>query len=280
MATWYTYTLKYNANGGSGAPSTQSYQTSRTSYTFTISSNEPSRTGYRFGGWANGPSGGVAWLPGEQIELNDYAPSHTLYAFWTKRTYTVSYNANGGSGAPSSQTKTYGEALTLRTGTPSRAGYTFEGWATSPSGGVAYSPGDTYTDNAAVTLYAVWDEDTPTYTVRYNANGGSGAPGNQTKIYGVTLVLSSVVPTYEDREFVGWGASADATTPIYQPGANYTANAGITLYAIWSDYEPPTGAMYIADGDSVSSGDPYIVKDTPTQGTAFIVINGVVKEGK
>ena len=74
-------------------------------------------------------------------------------------TYTVSYNANGGSGAPSAQTKTKDVSLTLSTTRPTRAGYNFLGWATSSSAVSAqYQPGSTYTANANVTLYAVWEE--------------------------------------------------------------------------------------------------------------------------
>ena len=73
-------------------------------------------------------------------------------------TYTVSYNANGGSGAPSSQTKTWGTALTLSSTKPTRMGYAFKGWATSSSSTtVAYAAGASYTANAAATLYAVWE---------------------------------------------------------------------------------------------------------------------------
>lgn len=79
-----------------------------------------------------------------------------------KTSYAVSYNANGGSGAPSGQTKWYGESLTLSTTRPTRTNYTFKGWATSSGGGVAYASGATYTANAAVTLYAVWER---SYTV-------------------------------------------------------------------------------------------------------------------
>lgn len=74
-----------------------------------------------------------------------------------KRTYTVSYNANGGTGAPASQTKTYGVNLTLSSTIPTRAGYAFKGWATSSTGAVAYPAGGTYSANSAVTLYAVWE---------------------------------------------------------------------------------------------------------------------------
>lgn len=74
---------------------------------------------------------------------------------WTS--YTVKYNANGGSGAPSSQTKWKDQTLTLSTTKPTRIGYTFQGWATSASGSVVYSAGASYTANASVTLYAIWD---------------------------------------------------------------------------------------------------------------------------
>lgn len=71
--------------------------------------------------------------------------------------YTVSYNANGGSGAPSSQTKWYGEELTLSSTTPTRTGYTFQGWATTSNAtSAAYAAGGKYTANSAATLYAVW----------------------------------------------------------------------------------------------------------------------------
>ena len=149
-----------------------------------------------------------------------------------KTSYTVSYNANGGSGAPSAQTKWYNESLTLSSTNPTRTGYTFAGWNTNSSGtGTNYSAGGAYTGNAAVTLYAKWTA--ITYTVSYNANGGTGAPGNQTKTYGQTLTLSSTVPTRTNYNFKGWATSASATTPNYQPGRSYTTNAAVTLYAVW-----------------------------------------------
>jgi len=75
---------------------------------------------------------------------------------WTS--YKVTYNANGGTGAPSAQTKTYGVTLTLSSVKPTRTNYTFKGWATSASATTAaYSAGGSYTSNAAITLYAVWE---------------------------------------------------------------------------------------------------------------------------
>ena len=148
-----------------------------------------------------------------------------------KTQYTVSYDANGGSGAPGAQTKWFGEALTLQTGSPTRTGYTFQGWATSKSGSAAYSPGEKYTGNAALLLYAVWKANT--YSVTYNANGGTGAPTSQAKTHGQALTLSSVKPTRTNYIFVGWATSATSKTVAYNPGASYTANAALTLYAVW-----------------------------------------------
>lgn len=149
---------------------------------------------------------------------------------WTS--YTVSYNASGGSGAPSSQTKWKDQTLTLSSTKPTRTGYTFLGWSTSSSATSAtYSAGGSYTANSAATLYAVWK--VITYTIKFNANGGSGAPGNQTKTYGKTLTLSSTKPIRTNYNFKGWGTSASATTVAYAAGGNYTANAAATLYAVW-----------------------------------------------
>ena len=148
--------------------------------------------------------------------------------------HTVSYNANGGSGAPGAQTKWYGSVLTLSGTRPTRTGYTFQGWATSAGGGVAYQPGQGYANDANITLYAVWKANT--WAVKYNANGGSGAPADQTKTYGQTLKLSTTKPVRTDYNFIGWAtskANADAGTVTYAAGANYTANAAITLYAVW-----------------------------------------------
>ena len=148
---------------------------------------------------------------------------------WTS--YTVSYNANGGSGAPTSQTKWKDQTLTLSSTKPTRTGYAFQGWATSASGSVSYAAGASYTANAGATLYAVWKANT--YTVKYDANGGTGAPSNQTKTYDTTLKLSSTKPTRTNYNFLGWATSASATAATYAAGANYTANAAVTLYAVW-----------------------------------------------
>ena len=145
--------------------------------------------------------------------------------------HTVAFNANGGSGAPGSQTKWYGTVLTLSSTRPTRTGYTFQGWATSASGTVAYQPGGRYSADSDVTLYAVWKANT--WTVRFDANGGSGAPAAQTKTYGIDLKLSTTKPTRALYNFLGWGTSSSSSSAVYQPGGTYTVNADITLYAVW-----------------------------------------------
>ena len=161
----------------------------------------------------------------------------TMYASTTvsvpaRSSYTISYNANGGAGAPSSQTKWYGENLTLSSTKPTRTGYSFQGWATSASATTAaYASGASYTANAGANLYAVWKANT--YTISYNANGGTGAPSSQTKTYDVTLKISSTKPTRTNYNFKGWSTSASATTATYAAGGNYTANTNTTLYAVW-----------------------------------------------
>lgn len=166
---------------------------------------------------------------------SNWAGSSRAYGTLTvqpKPSYKVSYNANGGSGAPGAQTKWYGENLTLSSTKPTRTGYKFLRWsATINSGTVNFNPGATYTYNSAATLYAAWQANT--YTVSFNANGGSGAPGAQTKTYGQTLYLSSTRPTRTNYNFKGWATSASATTAQYQPGGAFTTNAATTLYAVW-----------------------------------------------
>ncbi|CAI3280138.1 InlB B-repeat-containing protein [Enterococcus cecorum] len=155
-----------------------------------------------------------------------------------KVSYTVSFNANGGSGAPGAQTRWYGEVITLSSTRPTRYGYIFQGWAKSSSGAVEYQPGSKYGLDANTTLYAIWKAET--YTISFNANGGSGAPGNQTKTYGQTLTLSSTKPNRTNYNFLGWATSSGSSTAEYQAGGSYTNNAAVTLYAVWQlAYTPP-----------------------------------------
>lgn len=172
-----------------------------------------------------------------------------------KTLYTISYNANGGSGAPSSQTKWHGTNITLSGTKPTRTGYSFQGWGTSTTDtSVDYAAGAMYSTNASDTLYAIWKANT--YTVKYNANGGSGAPSNQTKTHDTTLKLSSTVPTRTNYAFKGWATSSSASIAEYAAGANYTKNASVTLYAVWQlAYKNPTITNLVLERCS-SDGTP------------------------
>ncbi len=221
------YTVTFNANGGSGAPSPQ---TKVHGVVLTLSSTKPTRSGYTFRGWATAPdSTSVTYLSGSTYANNF---STTLYAVWNPNRYTVTFNANGGSGAPSAQTKVQGTPLTLPTQQPTRAYHTFLGWSTDPNATAAtYQSGGQYKNNGDTTLYAVWNPDR--YTVTFDANGGSGAPSAQTKLHGVTLTLSTQQPTRSGYTFLGWSTNSDATTVTYESGDSYTINGDRTLYAVW-----------------------------------------------
>ena len=144
--------------------------------------------------------------------------------------YTVTYNANGGSGAPKADPKHNNIPLHLSNTVPTRTGYTFKGWATSSTGSVAYKAGASYTSNSSRTLYAVWEKDT--YTLSFDANGGESAPAAMTAQYNTATTLPSDVPTREGYDFAGWATSA-ASSAAYQPGASVTVTKNLTLYAVW-----------------------------------------------
>ena len=85
------------------------------------------------------------------------APYPNYASVTTSSPYTVTYNANGGSGAPAATTKGYGINLTLSSTQPTRSGYLFTGWNTAADGsGTTYNSGAAYTGNANLTLYAQW----------------------------------------------------------------------------------------------------------------------------
>lgn len=177
--------------------------------------------------------------------------------------YTLSYNANGGSGAPSSQTGTGVGSYTfpISNAKPTRSGYTFLGWSLSSTAtSASYQPGGSITLTASDILYAVWKANT--YTVSYNANGGSGAPSNQTKTYGVTLTLSNTKPTRTGYTFSAWNTAQNGSGTSYAPGGSYTANAAVTLYAQWTvntyvvTFDAQGGSVTPAS-KSVTYGQPY-----------------------
>lgn len=158
-----TYTVSYNANGGSGAPSNQ---TKQHDITLTLSSVKPTRDGYEFAGWGTSATDtGVKYSAGGQYTGNS---NITLYAIWTNvAKLTLTYNANGGSGAPSSQTHLINTVSKISGVKPTRDKYVFLGWSTSNTATKATYITDgqytnnSFTDGATVTLYAVWMKKSP-----------------------------------------------------------------------------------------------------------------------
>ena len=158
-----TYTVSYNANGGTGAPASQ---TKQHDITLTLSSTQPTRSGYKFAGWGTSATDtGVKYAAGGQYTGN---ASITLYAIWSNvAKLTINYNANGGYGAPSSQTHLINTTSKISGVKPTRDKYVFLGWSTSSSATKATYIADgqytnnSFTDGATVTLYAVWLKKSP-----------------------------------------------------------------------------------------------------------------------
>ena len=157
------------------------------------------------------------------------------------KTYTVTFNANGGSGtAPSSQTVTAGKSITLPgPGNMSKSGYTFGGWNTNASStGTNYSAGASYTVNTNATFYAKWVSApvVTSYTVTFNANGASGSPpAAMTVTAGKSITLPGKGSlTKGNSTFEGW---SDGST-THAAGKPYTPTGSVTLSAVWSTSAP------------------------------------------
>ena len=117
------------------------------------------KTGYNFKGWYTAKSGGTKIT---SASIVPYSTVVQLYAQWSVKTYTVKFDANGGTGGPTSMKKTYGKAATIPADEPEKLGHDFIGWAVSLADAaalkVSYKPGDYFTRNASITLYAVWEQ--------------------------------------------------------------------------------------------------------------------------
>ena len=262
------YTITYTLNGGSvsGNPTSYNIETN----TFTL--KNPTRSGYTFTGWT-GSNGSTKQT---SVSITKGSTGNKSYtANWQANTYTVSYNANGGTGAPSSQTKTHGVNLTLQNkGSLSRTGYTTDGWATSAGGNKAYNFGGTYSNNAAITLYAHWNANT--YKVKFIGNGStSGSMSDQNFTYGTAQNLTANGFSKTGYTFAGWATSADGAKAYnnQQSVNNLTATNGGTfnLYAVWS-VENYT-ISYTLNGGTATNPANYNIE------TATFTLNNPTKEG-
>ena len=192
-----SYTVYYNANGGSGAPGNQTKQHDETLW---LSGTIPTRSGYTFLGWSpdSGASSASYSAGGAYTSNSDI----TLFAIWSRNAYTLSYNANGGTGAPSANSGA--TSYSISSTVPTRFGYTFLGWsknssATSPT----YTPGSSISLSQNTTLYAVWGEAETLYAGDINIVIGrsfSISFANQEKYYTFTPEKSGVYKFYSDGE--------------------------------------------------------------------------------
>ena len=219
-----SYTVTFDANGG-GTPVPATMSVTFGSAYGTLATT--SRTGYTFAGWFTAASGGTQVIA---TDIVNTASDHTLYGQWTANTYTVTFDANGGSTPdPTTKPVTYGSAYgTLAT--TSRTGYTFVGWFTAASGGTQITSATLVATASDHTLYAQWT-DLPTFTVTFDANGGTGTMAPQTASLPTALTLNSFERL--GFSFIGWNTVAGGGGTAFANGATYDFDADITLFAQW-----------------------------------------------
>ena len=216
--------------------------------TYVVSSEEPSRPGKTFLGWADSEGGAVQYDPGDTVSLTR---DRTFYAIYSDVYYPISFELHGGTGNFQTAYKAYGEDYVLPETGPSKAGCTFMGWSETEGGSLSYLPGMTFYGNRAVTFHAVYTE-LKTYTVSYHGNGGDGGPASQIKIQGVDLKLTTAIPERPGYRFVRWAGDTMFQTIRYLPGETYREDQSINLYAIWEKRN--YNVIYDANG---GDGGPY-----------------------
>lgn len=226
------FTLTYNSNGGTALVT--STETRVAGSVASISSATPTRSGYSFTGWNTAANGsGTAYASSAALTMP--GSNLTLFAQWATVSNQVSYNANGGSGAPGSATAAFGSTVNVSATVPSRAGYTFTGWNTVQGGtGTSYSSGDRFSMPAtSVVLYAQWSANN--YNLAYDANGGSGQPISSVETFGATATVSATVPSRNGYDFLGWNTAANGTGTARSGSSTFVMPASnVMLYAQWS----------------------------------------------
>lgn len=229
--------ISFSAEGATGIPENTTVKAALP-YTYTLPAETPVKENSKFTGWKYD---GKIYQASEKVIITA-TPAVFEAIFDNEATeptveYSVSFDANGGSGAPAKITSDKAD-VKIPTAVPSRDGYKFLGWATKADATSAtLQPGDTVqAAEAGLTLYAVWQKnETPkvTYTLTFNANGGEGAPEQITSDTSTTTVPDTK-PTREGYTFLGWATKADAEVAGIQPGEKIMISRnGTTLYAIW-----------------------------------------------
>lgn len=243
------HTVTFSGNGATAGVPQAVNANSGSSITLPAQGNM-TRTGYSFGGWntsANGTGTQYAALSSYTVTGNA-----TIYAKWIP-IYTVTFNANGGTDAPSSISADSGTAITIPAkGGMARTGNTFGRWNTSANGsGTNYNAGASYTVTGNVTIYAKW---IPIYTVTYNGNDNtSGSVAATQADSGTAITISGQETlTRTNYKFSGWNTNTGGTGTNYSAGASYTVTGNVTLYAKWTAY-PTYTITYNGNGNTSGS---------------------------
>ena len=213
-------------------------------------------SGYDFNAWSNGKT--------TSRFLHEVRGDASFSCTGKPKKYTVTYDANGGQGAPGSQTKTYGVNLTLSGTKPTWTGYLFDYWDSS-SDGKTYLPSAAYGTNADSKMSAHWSP--IEYYVLYQANKPSKASSSvtgtmtaSTHYYDIPKAVTSNGYSLKGWSFVNWNTKADNSgTVIYDKGyvSNLTTTnkATVPLYAQW---KPNVYTLIFDEQYATTSGTPLI----------------------
>lgn len=213
------------------------------------------RTGYTQTAWNTNTDGksGTSYALKANYTSNQ---AITLYPTWTANQSTIIWNANGGSVAPTSSTYTYdGEPVTLPT--PTRTGYTFNGWFTASSGGSKISDvGNTNKPASNKTYYAQWTENT--YTVNIVANPAEAAKTltSGPKQVGINPV-NIATTTNIGYQFVNWTATAGIT--IANANSASTTITATKAGTVTANFEEKFTTIYLEPTDYWNSDNPQYV---------------------
>jgi len=225
-----------------------------------------SRNGYAFSGWYTEITGGTKITTGTV-----FTATATLYAQWVPVgvSFTISFNANGGTVSPASRVTT-GNGTLSALPAPARSGYEFTGWYTTASSSVGVEVTTETVFEATSTIYARWK---PVYTVTFNANGGTVSPASA-RAEDDGTVASWPVPARAGYEFNGWfTTSAAAGGAEITPDHVFTANT--TIYARWTlvTYTivfDPNGGTVSKTSDVTGIGGRLASIPTPSSRTGYV----------
>ena len=156
-----------------------------------------------------------------------------LFPVWKKHYVKLTFDANGGKGAPSAKNVMSGTPVSIPKSTVSRENYYFLGWArTKDAKEAEFKSGDVILVDLPTQLFAVWKGKTVYLT--FDKNGGTGtAPGKITTTYGSTVTIPKCSLTQTGYWFLGWATDPSATTAQYKSGSKLTMQDSTTLYAVW-----------------------------------------------